>query len=68
MMRLEYHSVYEQLMLRQFVVQTEHGGFKDNSPDMRLEQSIQRSKKSEGGIIGQTKQKAYITEWELIYQ
>ena len=67
MIRLEYPSVCEQFMLRKFVVQTEHGGFKANSPDMRLEQSTQMSKKSTGGIIGQTKQKAYITEWELIY-
>ena len=34
---------------------------------MRLEQTIQRSKKSPGGIIGQTRKEAYISEWELVY-
>ena len=33
---------------------------------MKLEQTIQRSKKS-AGIIGQTRQLSYVTEWELIY-
>ena len=32
--------------------------FSDVSPDMKLEQSIQRSKKGPGRIIGQTKQQA----------
>ena len=34
---------------------------------MKLEKTIQRSQKSFGGIIGQTRQVAYVTEWELIY-
>ena len=34
---------------------------------MKLEQSIQRSQKSAGGIIGQTRQVRYVSEWELIY-
>ena len=33
---------------------------------MKREQTIQRSKKS-AGIIGQTRQLSYVTEWELIY-
>ena len=33
---------------------------------MRLEQTIQRSKKSLRGIVGQTKQENYIIEWELV--
>ena len=67
MLRFEYPSVYEQFMLEKFVVQTEPGGFKGISPDMKLEQTIQKSKKSPGSIVGQTKKKAYLTEWELIY-
>ena len=34
---------------------------------MKLEQTIQRSKKGPGGVIGQTKQEAFVTEWELAY-
>ena len=34
---------------------------------MKLEQTIQRSKKGSGGVIGQTKQEAFVTEWELAY-
>ena len=34
---------------------------------MKLEQTIQRSKKGTGGIIGQTKKESYVTEWELVY-
>ena len=41
------------------------GYFKAVAVDMKLEQSIQRSKKDPGGIIGQTNHQAYATEWEL---
>ena len=34
---------------------------------MKLEQTIQRSKKGSGGVIGQSKQEAFVTEWELAY-
>ena len=34
---------------------------------MKLEQSIQSSQKSAGGIIGQTRQVRYVSEWEVIY-
>ena len=34
---------------------------------MKLEQTIQRSKKCAGGIIDQTRQIAFISEWELVY-
>ena len=67
MLKEEYPSIYDQFMQGNFVLQTEPGGFKANSPDMRLEQTIQRSKKSSGGIIGQTRQEEYVTEWELVY-
>ena len=50
-----------------FVVKTKCGSFKAVSPDMKLEQTIQRYKKSTGGIIGQTRQDSYISEWELVY-
>ena len=50
-----------------FVVKTQIGNFNGLSPDMKLEQTIQWSKKSVAGIIGQTRQLSYVTEWELIY-
>ena len=33
---------------------------------MKLEQTIQRSQKSTGGIIGQTRQSEYVTKWEIV--
>ena len=50
-----------------FVVKTSAGFFNAVAPDMKLEQGIQWSKKGAGGIIGQTKQSAFVTEWELAY-
>ena len=35
---------------------------------MKSEQTIQRSKKSVAGIIGQTCQVSYLTQWKLIYR
>ena len=63
----EYPRIYEEFANGHFAVQVEGGAFSANSPDMRLEQTIQRSKKGVGGIIGQTKQEGFITEWELDY-
>ena len=34
---------------------------------MKLEKTIQRSKKGSGGVIGQTNQEAFVTEWKLAY-
>ena len=67
MLQKEYPDVLQHFNNGQFVVQPSPGSFKANSPDMRLEQTIQRSKKSPGGIIGQTRKEAYISEWELVY-
>ena len=54
-------------MAGKFVVQTSPGRFCGVALDMKLEQTIQRSKKSHNSIIGQTSNKAYILEWELLY-
>ena len=35
--------------------------------DMCLEQTINRSQKSTGGVIGETRRKSFVTEWEIIY-
>ena len=49
-------------MKGKFDVKTQIGNFNRVSPDMNLEQTIQRSKKSAAGIIGQTRQLSYVTE------
>ena len=55
-------SCFHRALTGKFVVKTHTGTFNAVSPDMKLEQSIQRSKKGSGGIIGQTKQQSYITD------
>ena len=54
-------------MTGKFVVKPQIGNFNGVFPDMKLEQIIQKSKKSAAGIIGQTRQLSHVTEWELIY-
>ena len=61
----EHPEVYKHFQEGKFVVKTNAGYFKAVAADMKLEQSIQRSKKDPGGIIGQTNHQAYATEWEL---
>ena len=63
----EHQEIYNEFMEGKFVVKTKCESFNAVSPDMKLEQAIQRSKKSSGGIIGQTRQDSYISEWELVY-
>lgn len=63
----EHPDIYKEFLLGKFVVKTDSCRSTAVSPDMKLEQTIQRSKKSTGGIIGQTHKEAYVTEWELIY-
>ena len=63
----EHPEVYKHFQEGKFVVKTNAGYFKAVAADMKLEQSIQRSTKGPGGIIGQTKHRTYFTEWELAY-
>ena len=64
----ETHTqVYEQFLRGNFVVKTNPGTFNAVSPDMKLEQTIQRSQKSSKGVIGQTRQANYVSEWEVVY-
>ena len=58
----EHPEVYRHFQEGKFVVKTNAGYFKAVAADMKLEQSIQCSKKGPGGIIGQTKHQAYVTE------
>ena len=50
-----------------FVIKTSKGPFNAVAVDMKLEQTIQRSAKSVGGIIGRSKAVDYVTEWSIIY-
>ena len=54
-------------MLGKFVVKTQIGNFNGVSPNFKLEQTVQRSKKSAAGIIDHTRQLSYVTEWGLTY-
>ena len=63
----EHADIHAEFLAGRFVVQTSVGTFKAVSPDMKLEQTINRSQKSSGGILGQTKTDSYVSEWELVY-
>ena len=41
----DYPEIYKEFMKGKFVVKTKKGSFNAVSPDMKLEQTIQRSKK-----------------------
>ena len=64
---IDHPEVCSGFLAGDFVIKTKKRSFNAVAPDMKLEQSIQRAKKSSGGIIGQTKQTDYVTEWEIIY-
>ena len=60
--------MYEQLKANHmFVVKINTESFHTKAPDVKLEQTIKRSKNSAGGIISQTRQSAFVSEWELVY-
>ena len=63
----EYPEIYKNYLDGKFFVKTGHGHFNAVAPDMKLEQTIQRSKKGAGGVVGQTTHKAFVTELELCY-
>ena len=54
-------------MRENLVLKAKHESFNVVSPDMKLEQTIQRAKKSEGGFIGQIREASNKTECELPY-
>ena len=63
----EQPELYRRFVQGHFAVRTTLGKFNAVAPDLRLEQSIQRAKKSASGVIGQTRKTNYVTVWELIY-
>jgi len=63
----EHPDLYSSFLKGDFVVKTSRGRFNAVAVDMKLEQTIQRSAKSVGGIIGRSKAVDYVTEWSIIY-
>ena len=60
-------DVHEEFLQGGFVVKRTAGHFKAIGVDMCLEQTINKSQKSAGGIIGATKLKKFVAEWEIIH-
>lgn len=60
-------DVYKSFLAGKFVVKRTHVPFSAVGADMCLEQTINRSQKSAGGIIGSTKKKQFVAQWEIIY-
>ena len=58
----QFPKIYDHFKNGEFVVKGKPGTFNAVIPDMKLEQTIQRSKKSQSVIIGQTRQNNYVTE------
>ena len=66
-MRKLPEDVHKSFLAGKFVVKRTDGPFSAVGADMCLEQTINRSQKSTGGIIGNTKKKKFVTQWEIIY-
>ena len=66
-LKTKHPSLYQRFMKGGFVVKTSAGVFNAVSPDMKLEQTIQRSSKSRGGIIGEQRSLEFVTQWQLLY-
>ena len=60
-------ELYDSFIRKNFVVKRTPGSFNAVSPDLALEQTINKSAKSSHGIIGNTKSADYVAEWCLIY-
>ena len=64
----EFPEIYDHFKNGEVVVKGKPGSLNAVSPNMNLEQTIERSKKSQAGVLGQTRQNNYVTERELVYQ
>ena len=63
----ENHSVHETFMQGNFVVKDKQGKFNSASPNMKLEQKIQRGSKGPDGIMEDQRKKIYVAERNLIF-
>lgn len=59
-------EVHEMFMKGKHVIWYQHK-FTAVTVDMELEQTVNRSQKSSSGIVGRTKQKQFVAEWELTH-
>lgn len=59
--------VHQNFLAGKFVVKRTEGKFSAVGADMCLEQTINRSQKNVGGVIGNTKRKQFVAQWEIIY-
>ena len=59
--------IHDMFMAGKFVVKRQGGPFSAVAADMALEQTINKSSKSSGGIIGSTKKKVFVGQWNLTY-
>ena len=50
-----------------FVVKQKTECFNAVAGDLKLEQTINRSQKSASRILGQIRQREYVTKWEIVY-
>ena len=60
-------DVYKAFSSRNFFVKRTPGEFNSVCVAMCLEQTINRSSKGKGGVIGVTKRKDFVSMWNLIY-
>ena len=56
-------NIYTDLMKEKCIVKANDDIINAVVPDTKLEQIIQRSEKTTGGIVGETRQFCYVTEW-----
>ena len=63
----KHPALYSNFLKGDHVVKCQNKPFSAVAPDMKLEQSIQRSAKSSGGIIGASKRTDFVAEWSLIF-
>ena len=60
-------TVSENFKAGKFVVRRTQGKCNSVGGDMCLEQTINRSQKIAGGIIGSTTRKQFVAQWEIIH-
>ena len=67
-MEASHPEVFRKFMGGHIVVKDQTTGyFNAVAPDMKLEQSIQRSSKGVCGIVGETRNLAITVEWQMIF-
>jgi len=67
MLRKTYPEVFNSFMEGKFVVKRSPVPFSAVDSDMCLEQTINRSSKSSGGIIGNTRRKEFVAPWNVTH-